>query len=181
MTASDKVFHAALRLNWHLIVFQGTLLTSPVVRGMIVEIRTEMTKGDVEALLAYQPFAILWVALSAGPFALNLEGWFHKLLQAGIIAAGHPTFTDTVAVFQREFLWHSNRTHYAQKFWQEKNSEVVSMHACCKPNIAARPSEDEVEQDLAEALQALEFGGSYFRALETQNRKTRQCLCAWWV
>lgn len=180
-TATDKVLHATLRLNWHLVIFSGSLLTSPITRGMVLEIGTQLTKADTEALLALQPYVVLWIALSAGPFALNLQAWSHTLLRAATIAAGHPSFKEAVRVFEQDYLWHPNRNGQAERFWHRTSAELSVLQACCRTSIAAKPSEEEIEQDLTTAFETLEFGGKAFAWLEPQYRKSRRCLCAWWV
>ena len=179
MNACDKVISATMRLNWHMIVWQGALLTSPIVRGMILEIRTQLSRSDAEALLVAEPGAILWIALSAGPFALSLQDWFHKLLQIAIIASGYLTFEDALKFLEENYLWHHNLNAPARRFWAQSSAEV-SARACHRPLMAGNVSGEAVHR-MNIAFKALEFGGQYKPGLDTQNVRCRQCLCAWWV
>ncbi|KAL9057595.1 MAG: hypothetical protein Q9162_002210 [Coniocarpon cinnabarinum] len=178
----DTVFRATTRLNWHLVVFQGALVTSPIVRGMITTIRSNLTRKDVELLLVLQPFAVIWIALSAGPYALNLQDWFHTLLQGGIVAAGRPTFKNAAKVMENEYLWHLNRDFAAEKFWHQGRSESKGKK-CCRPDITDKPSQEQVEKDMMTLFRTLEFdvGDRNGDALEMLKKRCKACLCAWWV
>ena len=178
-TALDKVFHSALRLSWHLIAWQGALLTSPIVRGMILEIYACLDRSDVEMLLQQQPSAIAWVAMTAGPHAMNLQGWFHVLLRLSLAAWGVSRFDEAMELLARDYLWHPNLNGNAELFWTQ-NASQLSLECCSsfgKPGNGLQFT----EQQLNASFESLELGSKFRPELQTQSRKSPHCLCAWWI
>ena len=171
-TPLDKVFHSTLRLVWHLIAWRGALLTSPIVRGMILEIFQSLNASDAEDLLSQQPEAITWIALSAGPHAMNLQRWFHVMLRLSLAATGMTRFDVVVQSLAKNYLWHPTMNASAERFWRNNPAETAVADCCTDVNS---------NEQLEASFESLELEGRFVPELATQNLKCRTCLCAWWV
>lgn len=178
-TALDNVFHSTLRLVWHLIAWDGCLLNSPIIPGMILGIYASLNRADVEALLLHQPKAVTWVALSAGPFAMNLQTWFHIMLRLSLAASGISEFDHAASVLAEEYLWHPNMNAKAETFWRQ-NPYQTTPRSC---GVSGNDSPDlrSTEEQLIASYETLELEENFRPELQTQTTKCRQCLCAWWV
>ena len=173
----DAVFHSTLRLAWHLIVWQGSLLNSPIIAGTILEIYNSLNRDDVETLLLSQPEAVIWIALTAGPYSLNLQSWFQVMLRLSLAASGICGFNEAIKVLAQRYLWHPNMNANAEKFWRQ-NSTQTTPRACCK---TASESKQRIEAQFLASYEALHLDEDFQPQLQTQNTKCRRCLCAWWL